>query len=186
MSKSSEQRPEAATHDTRVVLGRVRRPHGVRGAVLVDIDPSLSGALTRGQTLHLQFEDGTERDVTVDAAPAHGTTTRLSLREIADREEAGTLRGATLSAAREDLPPLEEGEYYDEDLIGCTVETVKGKELGRLAEIVVTGANDVYVVACERGEVLVPAVDGIVLEIDIDGRRVVVEPSGLEYSGLAD
>ena len=91
-----------------------------------------------------------------------------------------------MSAAREDLPPLEEGEYYDEDLIGCTVETVKGKELGRLAEIVVTGANDVYVVACERGEVLVPAVDGIVLEIDIDGRRVVVEPSGLEYSGLAD
>ena len=74
----------------------------------------------------------------------------------------------------EEAVPLEEGEYYHFQLTGLRVETEDGQWLGQLAEVLSTGANDVYVVRGPRGELLLPAVDEVVLELDLASKRMVV------------
>jgi len=70
--------------------------------------------------------------------------------------------------------PLEEGEYYHFQLIGVRVEMENGEWLGQVVDVLATGANDVYVVRGPWGEVLLPAVDDVVLELDLELKRMVV------------
>jgi 16S rRNA processing protein RimM len=102
---------------------------------------------------------------------------RLRLRGVADRDAAEALRGLLVLAERELLPPLAEGEHYWFELIGCRVETTAGEPIGSVREIWETGAHDVLVVEAEDGtRRLVPAAQELLKEVDIEGRRVVVEP----------
>jgi len=76
----------------------------------------------------------------------------------------------------EEAVPLEEGEYYDFQLSNVRVEMENGEWLGQVVEVLETGANDVYVVRGPRGEVLLPAVREVILEIDLESRRMLVRP----------
>ena len=77
--------------------------------------------------------------------------------------------------------PLGEGENYAHDLIGLQVETTDGRVLGKLAEILYTGANDVYVVNRPGAEVLIPALNHVVITVDLEAGRMLVQlPEGLE------
>jgi 16S rRNA processing protein RimM len=95
---------------------------------------------------------------------------------MADRNEAQALAGSTLYVDSETLPPLEEGVYYGFQLIGLRVATVGGEELGRIEDILETGAHDVIVVRGPRGEVLLPSVEQVVREVDLEQGRVIVDP----------
>jgi 16S rRNA processing protein RimM len=70
--------------------------------------------------------------------------------------------------------PLEADEYYEHQIIGMTVVELDGTLLGKVTEIIDTGANDVYVVTGPDGELLLPAIESAVLEIDLDADRMVV------------
>ena len=74
----------------------------------------------------------------------------------------------------ENAVPLEEGEYYLYQLIGVQVETEDGEGLGQVVDVIETGANDVYVVRGPRGEVLLPAIGDVVLDLDLESKRMVV------------
>ena len=76
----------------------------------------------------------------------------------------------------EDAAPLEEGEYYHFQVIGVEVEMESGERLGRVTEVLETGANDVYVVRGPRGEVLIPAIESVVRVLDLEAGRMVVSP----------
>ncbi|MSQ41627.1 MAG: 16S rRNA processing protein RimM [Dehalococcoidia bacterium] len=94
-----------------------------------------------------------------------------------DRTAAEALRGALIEIDEADLPPLPPGEHYIHDLVGLDVVTTAGAAVGRLHEVLRTGANDVYVVhAAEGREVLVPAVSEVVIAVDLESRRIVIEP----------
>ena len=99
----------------------------------------------------------------------------LRLSGIEDREAAAELRGRLLAIAESELEPLPEGQYYRFQLIGLAVVSTDGEELGRVTEVLSTGANDVYVVRGDRGELLLPATDEVVREIDLEGGRMFVE-----------
>lgn len=93
------------------------------------------------------------------------------------RNAAEALRGVMIEIAEVDLPSLPEGEYYAHDLIGMDVVTTSGAAVGRLEQVLVTGANDVYLVRLpDQKDVLIPAVGHIVIEIDVPGKRMVIEP----------
>ena len=93
------------------------------------------------------------------------------------RSAAEALRGALIEIAESDLPPLPEGEYYTHDLIGMAVVTTAGDSVGVLEQVLVTGANDVYLVRLpDRKDVLIPALGHIVIEVDVAGKRMVIEP----------
>ena len=88
--------------------------------------------------------------------------------------EAERLKGFEIGIPEEQLWPLSGGEYYYFQLIGVRVETESGEWLGQVVEVLATGANDVYVVRGPWGEVLLPAVDDVVLELDLELKRMVV------------
>jgi 16S rRNA processing protein RimM len=99
----------------------------------------------------------------------------LKLSGIDSREQAAALRHRLLTVPEGELEPLPQGQYYRFQLIDLAVETASGEPLGRIAEVITTGANDVYVVRGDAGEVLVPATDEVVKEVDLKAGRMVIE-----------
>jgi 16S rRNA processing protein RimM len=99
----------------------------------------------------------------------------LQLEGVADRDAAERLRGALVQIAIQDALPLDEGEYYEYQVVGIEVETEAGEPLGEIVEVLnLPEANDVFVVAGERGEVLLPVTQEVVVDLDLEARRLVV------------
>jgi len=99
---------------------------------------------------------------------------------ISNRDQAKTLIGAELFIPQSELPEVDEDTYYWRDLIGIEVYTKTEEFLGRIESIIETGSNDVYVVKRDEKEVLIPALEAVVLEIDLGHNRMLVDlPEGL-------
>ncbi len=161
-------------------IGRVVKPHGVKGKVKVEY----YGVDLQGLSLYRQifFEDEKGRPGAYEVLEAIPQPPRLILRlkGIEKIEEAESLTGREILAEREALHELEEGEYYWMDILGIEVETREGKRIGKVKEIFPTGANDVYVVQGKRGEILLPATEEVIQSIDIKKRVMkVVRKEGL-------
>lgn len=104
----------------------------------------------------------------------------LKLEGVDTRDAAEALRGAFISVKVEDLPDLGDEGYYIHELLGLRVVGTDGLELGELAEVLTTGANDVYVVTGGGREVLLPAIPSVILQVDLDaGVMTVSVPDGL-------
>lgn len=123
---------------------------------------------------------------TISAVKRAGSGLALTFLEIRSPDEAEALRGVDLEVLEADLPASPAGVYYHYQIIGAQVVTLEGKTLGRVWEILETPAHDVYVVRPESGgaDVLLPAVEGVVREIDPVARVIKVDPpEGPERQG---
>jgi 16S rRNA processing protein RimM len=158
------------------VVGRILRPHGIRGELRVGIITHYPERLGQQACFYLASPDAPEaaQRYSVEKLRRHGGALLLKLGGCDDRNAADELRGMLVQIPVEAAVPLEEGEYYHFQLIGVRVEMENGEWLGQVVEVLVTGANDVYVVRGPWGEVLLPAVDDVVLELDLELRRMVV------------
>ena len=159
-----------------LAVGRVLRPHGVRGELRVGILTDYPERLGQHTDFYLAHPDSPEavRRYPVEKLRRSKNVLLLKLACCNDRNGADELRGMLVQVPIEEAVPLEEGEYYHFQLIGVRVEMEDGEWLGQVAEVIETGANDVYVVRGPRGEVLLPAVDDVVLELDLEMKRMVV------------
>ena len=158
--------------DKQICIGTIVAPHGVRGDIRIlpqtehpeqflDLDYLL---LDDGRTLHLTN------------ARFHKRMALVKCREVNNMNEAELLRGKKVFIRTEDLPELEEGEFYVADLLGCKVIDIAGAEIGELKDVISTGSNDVYVVATAGAkELLVPALKQHVKEINPEERCIIVE-----------
>ena len=159
-----------------VTVGRVLSPHGLRGEVKVESLTDFSQRFRKGSKLWLA---GVER--TVELGRIQGKTVILKLEGVNSRDAAEALRGAELTVP-DLLEITEEDVYYQHDILGIRVEDEAGNELGKVDDVLSTGSNDVYVVHGERGELLLPALDDVVKQVDLDARRIVVDvPEGLGF-----
>lgn len=155
-------------------MGRVLRAHGIQGELIVHRFGESEAFLTPGTELRVgDGENAFLRRVT--AARPHGRDWRVGLEGVADRDGAEALQGMLLHVSRDALPDLPEGSFYRFQLVGLSVRTAEGKPLGRIEEILETGAHDVCVV---RGpdldnEILIPAVDALV-HVDLEAGEMVV------------
>ena len=167
----------AQTPEPRYLLvGRVLRPHGVRGELRVKIITNYPERLVQHTHFYLAHSNSPEivHRYPVEGLRFHKKALLLKLDGCDDRNAADELRGMLVQIPVEDAVPLEEGEYYLFQLIGVRVETESSEWLGQVVEVIETGANDVYVVRGPRGEVLLPAVDEVVLELDLESKHMVV------------
>jgi 16S rRNA processing protein RimM len=164
-----------------VILGRVSRPNGLSGAVVVQIDPSMSDVFVRGLEVELAPRSGSPRKTRVrSAAPVRGGL-RATFDGVDDRNASEALVGADVRVEREALG-FDEGEFLESDMLGLDVVDADGAALGPIVEVIATGANDVYIVrAADGSEVLIPAVGHAVLSVDLVARRMTVERSALEF-----
>jgi 16S rRNA processing protein RimM len=154
----------------------VSRPHGVRGEIRVEIITEYPERLSLHADFYLAHPDSptTVRRYQVEKVRIHRDVALLKLAGCDDRNTADELRGLLVQIPIEDAVPLEEGEYYLYQIIGVRVETEDGEGLGQVVDVIETGANDVYVVRGPRGEVLLPAIEDVVLDLDLETRRMVV------------
>lgn len=164
----------------RVVVGRIGRPHGIRGEVTVEVrtdEPERHFA--DGATLLLAPDvDGPVRPVTVARVHWHSGRLLLLFDGVHDRNGAEELRGSLILAERgEHETPEDPDEFYDSALEGCRVELADGTLVGVVREVIHLPSQDCLAVVRENaGEVLVPFVGEIVPVVDIAARRIVIEP----------
>lgn len=163
-----------------VVVGRVGRPHGIRGQLTIDVrtdEPERRFA--PGTVLRAVPPKGSHSpltSVTVETAKWHQQILLLSFAEIADRNEAEAARGLVLYA---DIDPTETpedpDEYYDHQLVGLTAYDEQGQLLGEVTGLVHGGAQDLLAIRTpDRRDTLVPFVKALVPEVDVPGGRVVI------------
>jgi 16S rRNA processing protein RimM len=154
-----------------VVVGRITRPHGVRGELTVMVLSEVPGRFDTGATVFL--EDG--RSLTIATSRPHKDRVLVTFSEVTDRESADALRGAILVVPESTSPPLAEGSWWDHQLVGCSVVTESGIELGELRQVIHTAANDVWSAIDDSGvETLIPVLRDVLVSVDTDARRIVV------------
>ena len=171
-----------------LLVGRILRPHGVRGELRVGILTDHPDRLAQHAHFYLAHAKSPDkvRRYSVRGLRLHKKSLLLKLDGCDDRNAADELRGMLVQIPIEDAVPLEEGEYYLFQLVGVRVEAESGEWLGQIVEVIETGANEVYVVRGPRGEVLLPGVDDVVRELDVESKRMVVRlMPGLLADGAA-
>ncbi len=153
-----------------VVVGRVGAPHGVRGEMRLVPETDFPERLRRGRRVVLCPREGADLPTRILTIRTQGDRWWLvGVDGVRTPEDAGRFAGGTLCVPAADLPPLPDGQYYHHQLVGLTVLRPDGREVGRIEEILVTGANDVYSVAAPGGRhVLVPAIRDAVAAIDLE------------------
>jgi len=105
----------------------------------------------------------------------HKNLVMLKLEGVEDVDSAEKLRGGVIVVDRSDALPLDDNEYYISDLIGTAVETDDGRLLGLIKDVLVTGANDVYIVKREGAkDLLIPAISKCILNVDIEKKHMLV------------
>jgi 16S rRNA processing protein RimM len=158
------------------VVGRIARAHGNRGQVIVDPETDFPDERFKpGSVLHIRKGDGTE-SLTIDNVRFHRGRPILGLAGIDTMNAAEALAGTELRVSTDALQPLPAGSFYHHDLIGCRVQTAGGELIGRVESVEGTGAGSRLVVQGPGGEILIPLVEGIALEVNVAARTIIVEP----------
>jgi 16S rRNA processing protein RimM len=176
----------------RLVVGRVLRPHGVRGELSVEVLSDAPDRFAPGAELGAGDPDGPEppRPVTVRAARLHQGRLLLSLEGIEDRDAADRLRGAWLSIPVDAARPLDPDEFWPHQLVGLAVVDHEGRERGRVTDVLPGAAHDLLAVELPpegsgepqggapvntaRRVALVPAVAALVT-VELEAGRVLVD-----------
>lgn len=153
-----------------LTIGEITKPHGIKGEVKVF---PLTDDIQRFKKLKRVFIDGQE--VKISYVTVGHDRAILRLEGVDSVEDAEKLRKKLLVVPREEAVRLEEGAYFIEDLKDCTVYDEEGLELGKVAEVIQTGANDVYWIKKPK-ELLIPAIRDVVLSVDVEAEKIIIKP----------
>lgn len=164
-------------------MGKIVGAHGVKGTLKVFSYAESVSSFKPGSAVILKA-GGLEKTFTIAWVKPHHKTILVAFEGVTSRDRADELVGLELFMDRDALEVLEEGVYYWSDIVGLAVYTLADEYLGRVTSVMRTGSNDVYVVENDEGqkpvELLVPALEWVVREIDVDRKRMRVDlPEGL-------
>ena len=155
-----------------VAVGRATRAHGIHGEVSVLSLTDVPERFEKGSRVFIG-EDGT-RPLTVAGSRMNRDRVLVRFEEIPDRTAAEALAGVYLFVPADSSPALPDGEFWPHQILGAEVRLESGRSLGRVAEIVRTQANDVWVTREEGAESLIPALRDVVISVDVAAGVIVV------------
>jgi 16S rRNA processing protein RimM len=159
-------------HARRILLGRIVAAHGIRGDVVIEsYTDAADGLAAYGP---LETDGGTQLEIKVVRTTPKGIIARIG--GVADRNAAEALRGTALYASRDQLAPVEEGQYYHADLVGLRAVNAEGAPIGTVVAVQNYGAGDLLELQLEgqRATELIPFTDAFVPIVDVAAGRVVV------------
>lgn len=146
-----------------VVVGKLRKPHGVRGEMVMTVATDFPELLSPGQEVYVGEN---HRPLTVRSTRWHRDDILIAFEEYHDRDEVGIYRNHLLFMLADDLPDLPDDEIYFYEVVGLKVITDTGQELGEVRDVLITGANEVYLVGREgEKDILLPATEEVILNI---------------------
>lgn len=154
-------------------MGRIVAPYGIYGWLKIQPDTEMLDGLLEYPDWWLGRE-GQWQKYEVETARVHSNTLLVKLKGVTDRDAAFAFKGRQVAVPREQLPEPEENAYYWSDLIGLQVKNLQDVDLGKVAELFETGANDVMVIKGER-ERLLPFIAQVVLDVNLDAGTMLVD-----------
>ncbi|MBE1553486.1 ribosome maturation factor RimM [Sporosarcina limicola] len=160
-------------------VGTIVNTHGIRGEVRVISRTHFpEERYTVGNKLALFMpESKAPIYLTVASHRQHKTFDLLTFENHPNLNDVEKYRNGIFKISEDKLGELDEGEFYYHEIIGCAVVTTGGIDIGKVTEILETGANDVWTVTPEKGKPqYIPYIDEIVIEVDIDNKRIVIDP----------
>jgi 16S rRNA processing protein RimM len=157
-----------------LMVGKIRRPHGLDGELIMEIMTDFPERLNPGKTVYFGHK---HEELVIKTIRNHDKTLLVRFTRYQNSDDAGQLRNQIIYVKSDNLPELPEGVYYHHELLGCEIVHENGDRLGVLEEIIETGANDVYLVKKDDGqELLIPAIESVILDVDIEKRVIRVRP----------
>ncbi|MCD5322661.1 MULTISPECIES: ribosome maturation factor RimM [Pontibacillus] len=166
-------------------IGKVVNTHGVRGEIRVIQVTDFEERFEPGNQVYWvpQSKQDTPLLLTIKGHRMHKSFHLLHFEEYSSLNEVESLKGGTLAITKEQQTPLDEGEFYYHEVIGCTVKTADGNVVGTVKEILSPGGNDVWVVGRpQQKDALIPYIEQVVTEVDITHKTITIEP----MEGLLD
>ncbi|MBC8466084.1 16S rRNA processing protein RimM [bacterium] len=157
-----------------MVIGRIARPVGLKGEMkITGFSESVQYFLDQNEII-LQLPDEFRKIKITNCYPS-GKWLRIKAEGVDSPEHASILNGAEIVIPSKERPEKEEGDYYIDDLIGCSVVSDLGDELGFLVEVLHQGHHDLWVVEGGYGEVLIPAVKSYISDVNIEKHLITVK-----------
>jgi 16S rRNA processing protein RimM len=154
-----------------LAVGRVLRPHGVRGELLLATLTDYPEHLSEQSVVYLGEPPQAHP---LAGVRIHRSQLIIRLADCHDRAGADAYRDQIVQIEAQSAAPLPPGLYYHHQLIGLAVYTEAGEHLGELSEVLETGANDVYVVKGPQEELLLPVIAEVIRSVDLEARRLTV------------
>jgi len=181
MSKQSAQSNKKQTGSLKkskpvfLTVAKIFKPHALRGEVSADFLTDFPERIEHGKTVYIGKKHIPLKINTIRKASKKYL---ISFFEHTTRDSVEHLRNEVIYIKSAEVPSLSENEYYHHDLIGIQVNSGNNEILGKISEIIETGANDVYVIKSvheEGKEILIPAIKGVIKQIDIENRVMIVD-----------
>ena len=161
-----------ADWDDMVLVGRIARPHGLRGDVVVNPETDfVEERFAAGSILWMR-----DREVRIASARVQGGRPVVRFEGFDGIDAVQGMAGQELRVPLESLPELEDGKFYHHELAGCQVETVSGRKVGEVKRVEGGAGGSRLVIEGPRGEVLVPLARDICVSIDVAARRITIDP----------
>ncbi|MFH0998923.1 MAG: ribosome maturation factor RimM [Pseudomonadota bacterium] len=164
-----------------MTIGKIVGVHGIKGYVKIHCEADSFSVFAPGHSVIVRDSKGRTRVTEIVDARPQGRMRLLLLKGVLDRNMAEMLPGSDLLVEKTRLPELEPDTYYWSDIVGMSVVSVDDHPVGTVVSLIETGSNDVYVVQTPgAGEILIPAIASVVLEIDLNRKIMRVNlPEGL-------
>jgi 16S rRNA processing protein RimM len=162
-----------------IAVARIAKVRGIRGEVAADLLTDFPERFDGLEELISLNAKGARESLSIEKSWLHGGRVILKFNGYDTPEAAQVLVGRELAVPAADAVELEEDEFYDWELVDCRVETIDNKELGRVREVLHTGAAPVLVVRDEQAagrEHLIPLAESICVEIDTEAKLIRVDP----------
>jgi 16S rRNA processing protein RimM len=158
----------------RIVVGRIVKPHGTTGEVVVEVLSDAPDRFAAGARLEAGDPGGERSLLTVRKARRDRGLLLVTFRQVPDRGAAERVRGALLSIPGDEVAAPAEGTYYEWQIRGLEVVDEEGEILGTLDRVIERAGNDVWVIDTGDGEAMVPAVEEFIRSVDLESGRIVI------------
>ena len=176
MSGSRIPDPGSRNWDEMVVVGRIARPHGLRGQVIVNPETDFAEERFRpGAVVWTRSANGDE-ELTIETSRLQQGRPVIGFEGFARIEDVERLAGLELRVPEAWLQPLEPGRYYEHQLAGCVVELITGQRVGTVARVEGGAGGSRLVVDGERGEILIPFAVDICIAVDVAAKKIRIDP----------
>lgn len=161
-----------------IAVGKIKSSHGIKGEVKIACLTDFPSRFQPGLVLYLEPSLSQVESLVLEYAKTSGNVMILKFENVDNRGQADELKGRTLEVLVDDIERLPEDTYWQFQIIGLDVVTSSGVHLGKVSEILKTGANDVYTVkSLQSGkEILIPAIKDVVKKVDLEKGVLIIEP----------
>ncbi len=157
-------------------IGKIIGSHGVKGAVRVFSYCESDDIFKKDSSIYIINDKVGIKPYKIINSNRYKNILRISFESVSDKNEALSLKDCILFKRKDELKKLENGTYYWFELVGMSAFKNNGDFLGRVETLLKTGGNDVMVIKNSDTEILLPIIENVVEDVDIEEKKIIVNP----------